>query len=395
MPVTTERISRLRERYMSTVPSIDSERAILVTKSYQETEGEPNVLRRAKALKKIFEEMTIFIPDDQLLVGNQSKLYRGGVVFPEYGLDWLYMELDSGTFFKRTQDTEKLRLSKEDELALRSIADYWKGKKVPDYYNKAAPQGTQEALESGVLTFIWPIISPSYPGHCLPNYQKLIEKGFLGIKKDAEEQLQKLGVRKDGKDIEKYYFWKAVTIVCDAGAKYGRRYAALARKKASDEADEKRKAELLRIAENCEQVPANASRTFWEACQSFFFLEMLLLLELDFMGLSPGRLNQVLHIINGILRKDALRKNKPQKLIECLWIKLAELIPIKNERTAMGAGGYSTGQNTLVGGQTPDGRDATNDITYMCLSATENLLFHDPPLSIRWDGTRMNFGIRP
>jgi pyruvate formate-lyase/glycerol dehydratase family glycyl radical enzyme len=386
---TTGRVARLRDRYMNTTPIIDSERAVLVTKSYQETENEPMVIRRARALAKVYREKTIFIPEDQLLVGNQGKSYRCGPMFPEYGIDWLLGELDSGVFEKRTAATEKQLISKEDAAALRGIADYWKGKRVPDFFNSAAPEGTKEVLAGGALTLMWPIICPTYPGHCLPNYEKLIKKGFWGIKQDAEDQIKKLGNRFDGQNIDKYHFWKAVIIVCEAGANMGKRYADLCRQQAAKEADSQRKAELLLIAENCDRVPAYPARTFWEACQSFFFLEMMLLLEFDFMGLSPGRLDQYLYpYYKKDLEEGRITREEAQELIECLWIKLAELVPMKSERGAIGTGGYSTGQNTIVGGQTKDGKDATNDITYMCLDATRNLMFHEPPLSIRiWNGT--------
>jgi pyruvate formate-lyase/glycerol dehydratase family glycyl radical enzyme len=386
---STDRVAKLRDRYMNTTPIIDSERAVLVTRSYRETENEPMVIRRAKALKKVYEEKKLFIPEDQLLLGNQGKSYRCGPMFPEYGVDWLIAELDSGVFYKRTAATERQEISKEDAAALREIAPYWVGKRVTDFFNKAAPEGTQAAIESGALTLMWPIICPTYPGHVLPNYQKLIEKGFMGIKQDAEDQIKKLGVRIDGKNIEKYHFWKATILVCEAGAKMGSRYAALCREEAAKESNSSRKAELLLMAENCERVPAYPARTFWEACQSFFFLEMMLLLELDFMGLSPGRLDQYLYpYYKKDLAEGRITKEEAQELIECLWIKLAELVPMKSERGAIGTGGYSTGQNTIIGGQTKDGKDATNDITYMCLDATKNLMFHEPPLSIRiWNGT--------
>jgi len=386
---STERVARLRELYMNTTPRIEADRAVLVTKAYQETELEPAVIRRAKVMKKILEEMRLYIHEDQLLMGNQGRTYRGGVVFPEFGIDWLIDELDSGVFHQRTADLEKQIIDKEDETALRGITGYWKGKRVTDYFNKAVPEGAQQALQGGVLTYFWPVISPTYPGHVIPNYEKLIKKGFLGIKKDAEDKIARMGALKSGRDIEKYHFWKAISITCEAAAGYGKRYAVLVREKAAAEADPARKAELTKIAEICEQVPANPARTFHEAVQSMWFLQLMLLMELDFMGLSLGRLDQYLYpYYKKDLEEGRITKAQAQELIECLWIKLSELVPMKSERGARGTGGYSTGQNCMVGGQTPDGRDATNDITFMCLDATLNLMFHDPPLSIRiHDGT--------
>ncbi len=386
---TTERVDRLRQRYMDTIPSVDSERAVLVTQGYRETEGQPEVIRRAMTIKKVLDEMSIVIADDETVVGSQAGSYRAACVHPEYNLDWLYEELDSGAFDERTTSTEKYLITEEDKRAILGIREYWKGKKVADYIRKALPDGALEAMESGVLTFGPDHLAPVSPGHCLPNFEKLIKKGFLGIKKDAEEHIAKLGVRLDGNDVEKYHFLKAVVIVSEAGANFGKRYAALARKMAAEEKDDGRKAELLLIGETCEQIPAHPARTFREAIQAVWFLELIFHLDLIHPGLSLGRLDQYTF---PYYKKDTeegrINRLEAQEIIECLWIKLSELTKVKSERVAKGAGGYSTGQNVLIGGQTTDGRDATNDVSFMCLDAQENLMLHEPSLSIRiWDGT--------
>lgn len=128
---STERVNRLRERLMETIPRVDAERAVLVTKAYQETEGQPMVIRRARALEKILSEMTVFILEDELVVGNKAKTYRGTSLYPEYSsLDWFYEELDSGEFEKRTVYQERFLISEEDKEALRSIRDYRKDTKI-------------------------------------------------------------------------------------------------------------------------------------------------------------------------------------------------------------------------------------------------------------------------
>ncbi len=385
----TERVDRLRERYRTTIPRVDSERAVLVTKAYQETEEEPSVIRRAKALKKILNEMTIFIASDELVVGNQAKTYRGGSLFPEYTLEWLYQELHNGDFEKRQISEEKFLISEEDKQALNGIRDYWKGKKFTDHMFKVVPEGTQEVTEAGVLTFMWPELVGVAPGHFCANYQKILEEGFSGIRKAAEEQLQKLGIRKNGREIEKYYFWKAVTIVCAAAENFGRRYTALARELAANERDANRKAELLQIACNCDWVPANPARTFEEACQSFWFLQLLFHIDVNGHAVSPGRFDQYMYpYYKQDISEGRITKILAQELIECLWIKMAELNKVKSLKSALVLGGYTMSQNIIVGGQTSEGRDATNELSFMCLDAQANLSFHEPALSIRiWDGT--------
>lgn len=386
---TTERVDRLRKRYMDTIPSVDSERAVLVTEAYKETEGRPQVLRRARALEKIYDEMHLVIADDELIVGSQARTYRGACVHPEYNLDWLFDELETGIFYDRTTTSEKYLITDEDKRALLAIREYWRGRRIEDYIRKALPDGALEAMESGVLTFGPDHLAPVSPGHCLPNFEKIVTKGFTGIKEEAEERLRRLGVRINGDDMEKYHFLKAVTIICDAGARFGARYAALARETAARETDPSRKAELFAIAETCDRVPARPARTFREAIQAVWFLQLLLHLDLIHPGVSIGRLDQFTY---PHYRKDIeegrITKAEAQEIMECFWIKLSELTKVKPERVAKGAGGYSTGQNIVIGGQTVDGRDATNDISFMCLDAQESLMLHEPSLSIRtWDGT--------
>ena len=395
---STERVDKLREKCMTTVPRLDAERAVLVTKAYQETEGEPVVIRRAKALDKILNEMTIFIADDELVVGDKAKTYKGTSLYPEYsGLDWFYEEMDSGDFEKRAVSQERFLISEEDKQVLRGIRDYWKDKNISHYLLKGLPypEEAKKAILSGVLTLTWPDIVLWPVGHFLPNYQKLLEKGFLGIKKDAEEHLQRIGQKISGNDIEKYYFWNAVTIVCDATSNFGKRYAALARELATHEQDANRKAELLQIASNCDWVPANPARTFWEACQAFWFLELLLAfgIDLNHPGLSPGRFDQYMYpFYKQDIEEGRITRAQAQELIECVWLKMSAQTMVKAEYMSQAAGGYSTGQNLILGGQTRDGRDATNDLSFMCLDATARLDYHEPALTVRiWNGTPDEF----
>jgi pyruvate formate-lyase/glycerol dehydratase family glycyl radical enzyme len=385
----TARIERMRARYMATTPGVDTERALFVTDAYRETEGEPGVLRRAKTLKKILDNMTIIIADDELIVGNQGKTYRGASVFPEYGIEWIYNEFENGTWEKRTTANEIFLISNEDKKVLYDIRDYWADKTVSRHLLKNLPEGTEEMVGAGVISYIWPDLAPSAVGHFNVNYKKLLEKGFLGIKKDAEEQLEKLGLRKNGRDIEKYYFWKAVIIVCEAAANFGKRFSTLAKELATAEKKPDRKADLLIIAKNCEQVPANPATNFHEAIQSFWFLQLLMHIDANHPGETPGRFDQYMY---PYYKKDVdegrITKTGAQELLECLWIKFAEINKLKSIRRSLGSGGYSSGQNILLGGQTKDGRDATNDLSYMMCDAQANLSFHEPSLTVRiWNGT--------
>ncbi|MBP8983729.1 MAG: glycyl radical protein [Coprothermobacter sp.] len=384
----TERVHRLREKYLATPPALDAERAVIITRSYQETEGEPMIMRRAKAMKKLLNEMTIWIADDELIVGNQAKVARSAPVFPEFSYDWIIEEMDNEPFEEGTAD--RFLIDEETKKTLRGLYEYWKGKKVNDLVLNMLPEESKKAIEtSGVFAFGIPEVAIAGVGHYSPNYKTILEKGFSGVKKDALKQLEQLGIPRDGRDIEKYHFWNAIIMVCDAVADFAKRYANLARELADKETNKTRKIELLQIASNCDWVPENPARTFWEACQSFWFLQLVLQLESSGHSVSPGRFDQYMYpyyqkdIAAGNITKDGA-----QELIECLWIKLSEISKIRPFGITLTAAGNPMFQNLCVGGQTRDGRDATNELSYMCLDATMNVKLHQPSISVRiWNGT--------
>ncbi len=345
----TERVHRLRDKYLATPPALDAERAVIITRSYQETEGEPMIMRRAKAMKKLLNEMTIWIADDELIVGNQAKVARSAPVFPEFSYDWIIEEMDNEPFEERTAD--RFLIDEETKKTLRGLYEYWKGKKVSDLVWNMLPEESKKAIEtSGVFTFGIPEVAIAGVGHYSPNYKTILEKGFSGVKKDALKQLEQLGIPRDGRDIEKYHFWNAIIMVCDAVADFAKRYANLARELADKETNKTRKIELLQIASNCDWVPENPARTFWEACQSFWFLQLVLQLECSGHSISPGRFDQYMYpyyqkdIAAGNITKDGA-----QELIECLWIKLSEINKIRPIGITKTAGGYPMFQNLCVG----------------------------------------------
>ena len=130
--------------------------------------------------------------------------------------------------------------------------------------------------------------------------------------------------------------------------------------------NERRKQELLVIAENCRNVPARGAKTFYEACQSFWFVQQLLQLESSGHSISPGRFDQYMYpYYSRDIEEGRLTREFAQELIDCIWVKLNDLNKCRDADSAKGFAGYSLFQNLIVGGQDAHGRDVTNDLSFM------------------------------
>jgi len=187
----------------------------------------------------------------------------------------------------------------------------------------------------------------------------------------------------------KTHFYEAVIRSCKAVISYAERYAKLAEEMAAKCSDSVRKAELLQIAKNCYNVPRKGATSFYEACQTVWFIQQLLQVESSGHSISPGRFDQYMYpyykkdIDNGVITRDFA-----QELIDCFWIKLNDINKVRDAASAEGFAGYSLFQNLIVGGQNAAGIDVTNDLSFMCIDAAMHVMLPQPSLSIRvWNGT--------
>jgi len=395
----TDRIKRLRERVMSAVPEIDAERAVLVTRSYKETEGEPMAIRRAKAINKILTEMTIYIQNDELICGNHAPRLRMAPLFPEAAFEWVmneWVKNESVNKLSGERRLESFSISEDTKRKLEEISSYWLNNTVNDTAKGLVPEETRQVMRNSyVLTSHTreDLIFSTGIGHLTPNYELILKKGFNGVKKNAQKCLEKLGVPLSAEDIAKYHFWRGIVITCNAMMVFSKRYAKLARELAIKEKDIRRKAELKQIAENCDWVPGNPARTFWEACQSFWFVHLAIQLEIGGHSISPGRFDQYMYpYLKEDLLAGRITPDQAQELIECLWLKMFELIKLRPSPVTKRLAGESMFQHLIVGGQTRDGEDATNELSYMCLDATAHLRLPQPSLGVRfWRRTPEKF----
>lgn len=385
----SKRVLKLKDEIFSAVPCIETERAVILTESFKETENEPIIIRKAKALEKLLNEMPIVIREGELVVGSITKNPRSAQVFPEFSNQWLVDEFDK--LEKRTSDYFKI--TEETKNTLKEVFKYWKGKTVSELASSYMSDETVKAMESKVFT----VANYHFNGlgHISVDYAKVLEMGFKGIIEETEEAINKAD-KSNPEYVKKKAFWDAIIISCKAAINYGKRYANLARELAEKTKDASRKNELLEIARICDKVPANPAETFYEACQSFWFVQAIISLESNGHAISPARFDQYMYPYykNDIDNKVGTKELNTE-ILHCLWVKFNDLTKVRDETTTKAFSGYSMYQNLILGGQTLEGKDATNELSYMCLEATGSLKLPQPSLSVRiWSKTPEEFLIR-
>ncbi len=383
------RIPKLIEHLFEKMPEIEADRGVLLTESYKQTENLPIILRRAKAFRHILENLPITIRPLELIVGSNTKAPRGCQVFPEYSYTWLEAEFDT----VETRSADPFYISEETKVALRKVYPYWAGKTTSELATAYMAPEALAAIDHNIFTpgnYFYNGI-----GHVTVDYGKVLRIGFKGIIKETEAAMAKLSVA-DGDYSKRYQFLQAVIISCNAVCDYAKRYATLAKNEAQACTDEKRKAELLQIAANCERVPTYGATSFYEACQSFWFVQMLLQTESSGHSISPGRFDQYMYpYFEADFKKGLITREFAQELVDCIWVKLNDLNKVRDAASAEGFAGYSLFQNLIVGGQNSNGQDATNDISYMCMNATLHVNLPQPSFSVRvWNGTPHEFMLR-
>ena len=383
------RIQKLIDHLYANMPQIEADRAELMTESFKQTEAEPMILRKAKAFAHILKNIPITIRPLELIVGAATKEPRSCQTFPEFSFDWLESEFET----LATRSADPFYISEETKARLKKANSYWAGKTTSELATEYMAPEARLAIEHNFFTpgnYFYNGV-----GHVTVDYGKVLNKGLKGIRQEAENELKTCNIA-DSNFAKKSRFLEAVIISLDAVIEYALRYSLLAEDLAAKEADPTRKKELLQIAQNCKNVPMNPAQSFYEACQSFWFIQLLIQMESSGHSISPGRFDQYMY---PFYKKDIdagkITLEQAQELVDCVWIKLNDLSKVRDLASAEGFAGYSMFQNLICGGQNADGVDATNDMSYMCLEASLHVLLPAPSLSVRiWNLTPHEFMIK-
>ena len=385
---THPRVFRLLERFDGQKPRIDIERALYFTESMRQTEGEHLTLRWAKALMHIAKNISVCVQEDQLLLGRAGCDGRYGILYPELDGDFL----DIAVRDLPTRQQSPAYITEGDaRRVVEEIAPYWKGKTYHEDLNASLPPEvhklTYDDPEGLISRFIVNETSSFRSSiQWVHDYEKVLRRGFNDIKREAQEKLAALDPMSPRDMCEKKPFLEAVVIVSDAIVLWARRHAALAREMAAKDQNPERKAELLRMAENAERVPAEPARDFYEAVQSQWFVQMFSRIEQKTgTTISNGRMDQYFYpYYIKDLEEGKITEEKAMELLECMWVGMAEFIDMYISPTGGAFNeGYAHWEAVTVGGQTPEGCDATNELTHLILKSKREFPLHYPDLAAR------------
>jgi len=377
----TERIERLRQRLLDTIPEICPERARYFTRSMKNTEGEPIVLRRAKAFYEVLDNMTVFIADDELIVGNQASKPRAAPIYPEYSYHWILDEFNGKPYYFDQRPADIFKYSEETKRELIEIIEYWKGKTIYENFRKLLPQEINDAWDAGVIDDTW--VSAAGFGNIIPDFEWVLAEGLNGVIAKAKKELESLDLTEPG-SIRKKWFLEAAIISNKAVINFSNRLSKKALELSNRESNPKRKEELLKIAEICKNVPANGAKTFWEALQSTWIILLALHLESNGHAISLGRFDQYTYpYYKADIEVGRLTREEALELIEAFYIKTNELNKLRSWSDTSVFTSYHMAINLALGGQTADGNDAVNDVTHLCIEACGELKLPKPSVSFK------------
>ena len=372
------KVQKVRKDLMATTPAICPERALLITESYSQSEGQPYVLRKAKALKNILANMSIYIEDDQLIVGNQASQNRAAPIFPEYSFDWVIDELDD--FEKRTGDVFEISDATKDKL--RRIQSFWKGKTHQEEVYANMSDINMQAQKQNVIHRGG--ISMSGDGHIIPNHELVLAKGFRGIQQEAQAHLADTDINNEQRD-----FYQAVIIALEAAINFARRYAHLAERMAQKEVNKVRKKELERVAVINHRIMEGRAQSFHEALQVVYYCHLIMMIETNGHSFSFGRFDQYCYpYYKADMEAGLLTNDEALELTALFFIKMNTLNKVRPwDHTEFGVG-YPLYSNLMVGGIRSDGTDGTNELSYIALRAMDLDRLPEPNLSTRyWAGS--------
>jgi formate C-acetyltransferase len=379
----TERIQKMRNKLWDTRPCITAERLVLATEAYQKFAGDAIPVFRAKVVKHIMERMTTLILEDELIVGTATNKYRGANLHPEFqSSSWYISDIDD--FPVRTKDPYDI--SPEDREQILKTLPYWEGKSMEDLSKTALPTHIEECIQDDIITVG---LRNGVSGETLCDHEKILTVGLRGYMEECQANIDKT-ISTGKEDQEKIDYWTACIIQCEGLIAYAHRMAEEAERQCDACQDENRKKELKVIAENCRVVPENPPQNFYQALQMIWFVHVYFHIEVCTTANGYGRFDQYMwpYYKKDVIDEKNITEAFAYELLCCLYLKSCEVYEVRDKWYATSFAGYPMWEILMVGGQTRDGRDATNELSYLCLEAANQLKTTQPVMAVRvWEGT--------
>ena len=374
----TDRMSAFREEVLDEKPYIDAERALLATQAYKENQNQPRVMVRALMLKKILENMTIYIEDKSVIAGNQATKNANAPIFPEYTMEFILNELD--LFEKR--DGDVFYITEETKQQLREIAPFWENNNLRARGEALLPDEVSVFMETGVFGMEGKLNAGD--AHLAVNYERLLAEGLKGYEERTKAFKDALDFT-DPESVDKNEFYKAVLIVIEAVHHFALRYSRLAEELAGKEKDPKRKAELEEMSRICSKVPYEPASSFKEAVQSVWFIQLILQIESNGHSLSYGRFDQYMYpYYKKEIQDGTMTEEEEGEILTCLWIKTLTINKIRSQAHTLSSAGSPMYQNVTIGGQTSDKKDAVNELSFAVLKSVAQTRLTQPNLTVRY-----------
>jgi len=375
----TPRVARLRKQSFEAVPSISIERAVLVTRFYKKNHGRHSTpVLRALNFKYLCGNKTIYIGSDELIVGERGPGPKAVSTFPE-----LTCHTVEDLQILNSRQMTRYTISDEDiERYQKEVIPYWRGRTMRERVFNRVPPEWRTAYTAGLFT---EFMEQRAPGHTTLD-GIIYQKGMLDFKADIADHLARLDYLNDPRAADKAEELRAMDISCDAAIIFAERHAELAEKMAGEETDSDRQEELEQIAATCRRVPAQAPRNFAEALQTYWFIHLGTITELNgWDAMSPGHLDQHLNAFyQNDLANGRLNREQAKELLECFWIKVNnQPAPPKVGVTALESGTYNDFTNINIGGLLPDGSDGVNDVSYIMLEVIDEIHLLQPQANVQ------------
>lgn len=364
----TSRIERLKAALFASPREISLERALLYTESHRSTEGECTLLRRAKATAYILDNVEITLREDELIAGNRTVKPRAGIVSPEMDPYWLLKELDA--FASRPQD--RFNISEQDKQVYREqLFPYWESRSMKDFINQQMPEDVKAATQTQIFSINQ---TDKGQGHIIIDYPRLLNTGLDDLVSELQQHVEQ---------EPENTFYQAALILLQAAQRHILRYAALAAQMAGACENVRRKQELERIAAISAHISGKKPQDFYQACQLFWYMNIILQYESNASSLSLGRFDQYMLPFYQHSLSHGEQPAFLKELLESLWVKCNDIVLLRSTSSARYFAGFPTGYTILLGGLTEAGRSAVNVLSFLCLDAYQSICLPQPNLGVR------------